>query len=283
MTLPKAHKSKVKLTGTGLFCGEYTNRQQYDDIKNLFIKHSAAPIVRMPCSYDKYTEFYRHLSFIQNAGCKPLVLFDCFYNDDSMSKRINGLRNYCSDIPYFELFNELPQCKYPGQQLSGLNELIEKTNKYTVLIKQCFPKAKVLSMAPANSLAEMDYDDIWGGDNATQLKRLANETRTDIISVHLYTGNWREKARFKRFRNLIEDLVSDTGKPVWITETGIDDWDDHVEMFEEWTSRFKEYLPQGEIIWYRQAAQSVAASDASFALHHLNTNAKSPLWNRLGE
>ena len=281
ITLPKAHKSKVKLTGTGLFCGEYANKQQYVDIKNLFIKHSAAPIVRMPFPWDTRIEFYRYLTLMKSAGLRLLVLFDCFYSDKSMEQRINELKAYHPDTIYFELFNELPRCKYPGQQISGLNELINLTNTYAGSIRRAFPKAKILSMAPANMLAEMEYSEAWGNDNINQIRRLARETRTDIISAHLYMSSWRNKARFKQFRDIIEELVKETNKSLWITETGADGWDDHVEIFEEWTSRFKEYLPEGEIIWYRQAAQSCTAPDAGFALHHLNVNMKSPLCERL--
>jgi len=283
LTLPKANISNAKLTGSGLFLGEYKNKTQFKELKKLFSKHTSSPIVRIPFLPDEpcWKEYFTCLNTMQSVGCVPLILFDCLFSDANLTKRIKELRKSFPQAQYFELFNELPHMPYPGQQMGSLSELIIKTNDYCALIKSLFPNAKVISMAPANMLAEMKYTKEWGGDNTTQLKRLAYETTADIVGVHIYVNNWREKARFKRLMKTMNGIKSGTGKDCWITEIGADDWRDHVDIFEQWSSRAYDNLPLGEAIWYRQAIAEKSLPDGDFALHDIKSGEKSPLWGKL--
>jgi len=284
-TLPKAHVGDARISGSTLFHDEYPKKNQYLLIKDLFTKFKSNPIVRVPFPPDirKWSQFFQCIRYIQAAGCTPLVLFDCFYDDASMKKRITKLKSTFGQLIYFELFNELPWLHYTGQQMTSLDDLIAKTNQYTALIRQLFPKAKILSMAPANILMEMDYADEWGGDNITQLKRLAFETTTDLVNIHMYADSWRKKARFKGLMRTLEEIKDRTGKDCWVTEIGADAWRDHVEIFEQWCSRAMAVRSIKEIIWYRQAILLKNIPDGGFALHEINTNNKSPLCHRVKE
>ncbi len=72
-----------------------------------------------------------------------------------------------------------------------------------------------------------------------------------------------------------------SNKPVWITETGIDDWDAHKEYYYEWTSRFVEYMGAEKIFWYRHSIASKNDPDGGFALEARTSGERSQLWQEL--
>jgi hypothetical protein len=70
-------------------------------------------------------------------------------------------------------------------------------------------------------------------------------------------------------------------KKIWVTETGIDNWNKHISFYEEWTSRFYEYLNAEKVIWYRQTIKSKDCQDSGFALEYRDSEERSPLWDEL--
>ena len=165
--------------------------------------------------------------------------------------------------------------------MTGLDDLIQKTNTYTQLIHKSQEHSKVVSMAPANSLQNMEYDENWGKNNSVQLKRLIKETDTDIVGIHCYISSTKHRYNFKKLMNNVNQWVKDSNKKIWITETGTEDWNQHVDFYYEWTSRFSEYLKAQKILWYRQTSKLESDLDSGFALEIQNPQRYSPLWIKI--
>ena len=279
---PTYHKKLAILNGSVLFADEYSNNTQFFQINQLFSKKEPNPIIRVP--FNSKTSQSK-LSFAIDSATKNnlsvIVLLDEFCSDKTMENRISYVAQKHSNVKYFELFNELPWMKYAGEQLTGLDQLISKTNQYSSLVKRLIPGAKTISMAPANSLQEMEYDNVWGGNNDVQTERLIKETNTDIAGLHCYVDSSKQRYNFRKFMRNLEKWNQDKKKKIWITETGTSDWDKHVSFYEEWTSRFYEYLNAEKVIWYRQTIKSKDNQDSGFALEYRDGGERSPLWDEL--
>ena len=264
-----------------MFFNEYDQVGQFLNLSYLY-NRGDVPLMRVPYPHDvnHWVSFKSTITHLLQYHFEPLVLFDSFYSDASMNERIDKLRYHFSDIKYFQLFNELPLCVYPGQQMSGLDELIQKTNEYTKLLKLRFLGSRVVSMAPANSLQFIDYNKHWK-TNRMQLEAFMKESNVDIIGLHCYVSN---KTHEFNFRYLIDYIKQWNvyGKDIWITETGIENWDKHVVLYDEWVSRFRQYIPfVKKVFWYRQTINYIDAPDGLFALEARDPYKTSPLYKKL--
>lgn len=269
------------LDGATLFSDEYSQAGQFLNLSYLYDK-CGIPLVRVPYPHDLncWMDFKSTITYLLQYHFEPLVLFDCFYSDTSMNERIDRLRYHFSDIKYFQLFNELPHMSYPGQQMSGFDELMQKTNAYTKLLKLRFTGSKVVSMAPANSLQVIDYGSHWK-TNRKQLETFMKESDVDIIGLHCYISSETHEFNFKY---LIDDIKQGNvhSKDIWITETGIGDWSEHVKFYDEWVSRFRQHIPfVKKVFWYRQTIDYVDAPDGFFALESRNPYQTSSLYKKL--
>ena len=268
-------KHSERIDGSMLFSNEYSTSRQCQSFMELY--HS--PVVRVAFYPDKVAEFSLTCKLLQQAGVQVLVLLDAYCSDTDTYNRINFVRTNLPWIQYFELFNELPQMVYPGQPITTLQMLLDKTTKFTDYIHSVIPKAKVLSMAPYNSIDERTFPSWNNVTNTEILHNLAKYTSADIVAIHLY-GNSLSK-RLSVF-HLMENF-SNWGiqKPIWVTETGADNWSDHIDYYRQMIRLFCNIIKPEKILWYRQTILASKYLDAGFALECQSPASYSPLWGEL--
>jgi hypothetical protein len=277
------NKNLAMISGSTLFSNEYKYNFQFVKMSEAF-KTINSPIIRVPFPYQK-SEFSNFNNTIHNLikfYFTPLILFDCYYSHQSMIERIDNIKKNFNNVIYFQLFNELPHMKYPGDQLNSFNVLLEKTDEYSQIIKKEIKNSKIISMSPANILHNISYESKWE-TNQKQLEKLIKQPNIDIIGVHCYVTS---KTHEFNFKYLIDNLKlwNKENKPIWITETGIDGWNNHIKFYEEWCSRFVQYIPNlQQILWYRQSIDKLSSNDSGFALEERLTENKSSLYTKLIE
>lgn len=280
--IPESHPDIARIDGSMLFFNDYNRLDDYINLSNKLHTQSSKPIIRVNFPVDKplWNQTISTLRNIKNNGMEPLVLFDHYYSNKSILDRIDFLHNNISDITYFELFNELPHMHYNGEQIEHLSELITRINYLCIILKNKFAGCRTISMSPANSLQDIKYDK-WGVDNSEQLEKLIKETDCDIIGIHCYVNNISQEVKFKK---LCENLDKwRNGKELWMTETGIEGGDNHIEFYREWISRFIFHLKCNKILWYRQSIANKKLSDSEFALHVRYDSEYSALWDYIGQ
>jgi len=281
--LPKCSTLYSVINGATLFHNEYISKDQFVNLSHRYRHIDKSPIIRVSFPWDgnQRSMFNNTLTYLIECKFEPLVLFDCYYSDNTMIERMDYLKRNFPSIKYFELFNELPHMSYPGQQILNQDELIIKINEYTRLLKLKFPGSKIISMAPANSLHNIDHNSKYWKTNQIQLERLIKETDCDIIGLHCYVSSKKHEFNFKYLINNLKKW-NVNNKDIWITETGIDKWSGHIKYFDEWISRFNQYIPNvKKVLWYRQSIDQMKSVDSRYALECRLENVYSPLFNML--
>jgi hypothetical protein len=277
LTICGAHAER--LDGSGLFCGEYSNAGQFLSLAKLFGDH---PFIRMPYRKEGYQAFKQSALTATQCGVQIIALLDQFDNNDTMIRCLDTIKNEMPFIKHIELFNELPACKYPGQQIKSLQELIMRTNTYSDWIHANMPGVQVLTMAPYNSIDERAFDE-WGVTNTRILKDLVLYTTADIAAVHIYGDSISERLQMLRLADNLKSWNKETPykKAVWITEIGVDGWKNHVAYYHSMVRLAVNVMHPDKLIWYRASIDHLTSPDAVFALENRNNGEHSPLWDEL--
>lgn len=269
-----------RIDGSGLFCGEYTNAGQFLQIEKLF---GDKPFIRMPYRKGGFQAFQQSAITATQCGIQIIALLDQFDNNDAMMSALSIIKSEMPYIKHIELFNELPACKYPGQQIKSLEELIIRTNTYCDWIHLNIPGVKVLTMAPYNSIDERSFPEWQGVTNTRILKDLIIYTTADISPVHIYGNTLGERLAMLRLADNLKAWNNEAQfkKTTWITEIGVDGWSKHVSYYHSMVRLAANVLHPEKIIWYRQSIDRMTSPDAVFALESRNDGHHSPLWEEL--
>lgn len=274
----------AKLNGSNLFSNEYTTSQQYAGVSRLFGK-GESPLLRIPIQGNTIQQFLQASRMAYSNGIEIIALLDSYESDSSMMNRLNTIKNSASYIPYIELFNELPHMNdlYPGEKINSLQELLEKTNRYSDWIHQNIKGTKVITMAPYNSMDQRSWG-VW--DNVTNtriLKDLILYTTADIAAIHLYGDSCSKKLQLVELGDNIDEWNDEAAykKKIWVTECGEDGWKSHVKYYEKMVKLFRNLVNIEKIIWYRQTTKTATEMDNGYALEIIESSQKSPLYNEL--
>lgn len=288
---PTYDSDNARLDGSNVFANDYSDLNKVKGLVNLYTNGDRPIYVRFPIFPNDIklrNATYALMKNAQSVGIRPIALLPNLDNYNSESNMVNIIKEVSSLLPsvvYYEIFNEIPCCS--GPEINNIivdnNTLIEKINAYDAIVKKYVPKARTISMASVNVLGDMDLSD-WGwkkedGSNRYQQKLIAESTATDYTGIHLYCWNNGTKRG-------IWDLMDESWmkrKPVFVTECGADGADDHVSFYDEWTSRFVEYLNPEALIWYRQAIHEQSLPDNGFALECDTSDWKSDLYWKLSK
>lgn len=278
---------KSKLNGSNLFSFEYKTSDEFLKINNLFNKENEKAIIRLPVQGNSISEFLKISKLANEKNINVIALLDSYENDNSMINRLTNIKKNAPYIYYFQIFNELPHITtYPGDQINSLQELIEKTNRYSDWIHNNIKNSQVITMAPYNCMDERSYDSWNGITNIRTLKDLILYTTANIAAIHLYGTSIGKKLQLIELSKNLEDWKKEAEekgypKKIWITECGIDDWTKHISFYDKLIKLFKNTIDPEKIIWYRQCTKTKNETDNKFALEILENDQKSPLYEKL--
>jgi len=274
----------AKLNGSNLFAGEYSSPQQYASVNKLFGK-GETPLVRIPIQGSTIQQFLQASKMAYSNGIEIIALLDSYESDGSMMNRLTAIKNSASYVHYIELLNELPHMNdlYLGEKINSLQELLEKTNKYSDWIHQNIKGTKVITMATYNSMDERSWG-VWDNVNNTRiLKELILYTTADISAVHLYGSSFGKKLQLASLSDSIDDWNDEAPfkKKIWVTECGEEPWNKQVKYYEKMVKLFRNLMDPEKIIWYRQCVKKQGEQDNGYALEVIENLQVSPLYNKL--
>lgn len=277
-------KKEPKLHGSILFPNEYESSSQYTTINKLFGKEEK-PIIRLPFEDCLTQTFVQAAKWAGQKEIEVLALIGDYGSHDKVMNRLNAIKSQASFIKYIELFNELPHMNdlYPGEKITSLQMLLEKTNEYTTWIHQNLPGVKVVTMAPYNSMDERSWQ-VW--DNVTNtriLKELILYTVADISAIHLYGDSLGKKLQLVELASDIKKWNKETKYPkkIWVTECGEEPWKNQVSYYDKIVKLFRNTVDPEKIIWYRQCVKKSIEQDNGYALETIDNLQVSPLYNKL--
>jgi len=277
-------KSSEHLDGSNLFVNEYTSMAQFLTLPQLY---KVVPMVRMPFRYSEFSGFFSNGFHLQSCRVSIVALLDEYYNDATMFGRLNFIKTRMPYIKFIELFNELPQCVYGGDQIGSLQQLLELTNKFSDWVHTNMPTVKVITMAPYNSLDERAFPAWDGLTNTRILKDLILYTTADIAAIHLYGESLSKQMAIYTLKDNLDKWNKEATykKKIWITETGVEGWDSHVSFYKDAIKMYRNILKPEKIFWYRQKINGRTLQDADYALEFEEGTIKgySALYNLLKE
>ena len=278
--LPSYNSNDAQIDGSMVFTNDCKDISKLITLNELFEKQSAKIYCRIniPVGAGQRQRALAMLKLCKNIGIEPIALLDHYYNNSSMVERITQVASTSTTI--FEIFNELPGCSYPGEQIVNNDVLIGKINGYDAIIKKYCSNAKTISMASLNILHTSELTEYgWrpeDGTNLYQQQFIVENLSTDYTGIHLYCSSYGQKRQFWDLMKA-EWLKK---KPLFITECGEAITGKHIGFYKSWTSRFVKYLNPEAIMWYRQSTQTQSSADAGFALETVD-GWKSDLYTKL--
>jgi hypothetical protein len=267
------------LDGSTLFAGEYVCQWQFDNIKKLFGDNA---IVRVPFTdMEQKNLVFNTVSALSRSGVSAMILLDRYGSHQSMLDRLDYTNWKMPQVKTFQLFNELPHMRYEGDPILTIQSLLDKTNRYTALIKTTIPDSTVVGMAPYNCMDETD--EVWGMTNIEILKNIILYTDVDVAAVHFYGDSFGKKMDLMRLAGKLQDWLDEAPikKKVWVTECGVDGWVDHIAYYRKMVRLFCNAIEPEKVMWYRQAVKNCETADNQFALEFVEDGNQSPLWEEL--
>jgi len=276
---------KAKLNGSNLFSSEYSSSAQYSSLVKLFGDGGKA-IVRIPVQDNTIRQFLDSSRMANQAGIEILALLDSYESDSSMMNRLSIIKSSASYVKYIQLFNEIPHMNnlYPGEKITSLQDLLEKTNRYADWIHHNIGGVKVITEATYNLMDSRSNG--WDITNTEITKQLILYTVADIVAVHLYGDSFGKKLELANVSDSIVEWnkeASSKGYPkkIFVTECGTDRWSDQIKYYDKIVKLIGNLLSPEKIILYRQAVKNQNEIDAGYALEIINSGQKSPLYNKL--